>query len=430
MRTFLISLAVTCTFFCASPVWAGSGAYRTEVPDAGPMGMGGSGVGQADRPSAVYYNPAGTTQIKTDSISIGVSSITPMVSYLSETGDKVQMKDDTFFIPNFYYVTRLGMERVALGVGATSSWGLITDWGNAAGIRYDATRTELNNKDFLVTAAYKVTDQLSFSVGADIDDSHVDKQRAINDAALGGSGDGNLKLKGDNTSVGPVLAALYKLNEQHQFGLVYRGAIEHKYKGKIYADNLSGLFAGPGYFNGSSFETNIVSKSTLPQSAALGYTFKPNNKWLINADVEWMDWGAIKEEEFASEDPLPTPGAVGLMQQLGTTNRDYHDAWSFDAGAQYSLTDRFRLRGGYFFHQTPIPEATFDNAVPDNNSNSFTTGFGYDIKKNLTFDFAWAAMFYKTRRISNNVEDITGNGVNGTYHQWVNLVLGTVTYSF
>jgi long-chain fatty acid transport protein len=425
---------ICCAAFLATPALAGSGAYRIEVPDAGAMGKGGAFVGEANTPAAVYYNPAGMTQIVANSISFGVSMIQPKISYSPESGDKDQMKDDSFFVPNFFYVTKLGMERVALGVGATSSWGLVTDWGNAGAIRYNSTRSELSNKDYMVTAAFKATDNLSLGVGLDIDQSKVSQEKKI--FQEGAAGDANFKLKGDDTAPGLRVAAMYKVNDRHQFGLLYRGPIHHKYKGKLLLDNLSadpqtalGGFSSQQVFGGPSLDANITSKSTLPQSAVLGYSFKPNQQWVFNADMEWMDWGVVKDQAFSFEDALPTPFVESTIAQAGNpTNRDWHDAMSFNLGSQYSVSERLRLRGGYFFHQTPIPEATMDVGLPDANSNSFTTGFGYDITKDLTFDFAWAAMFYKTRTINNNVNEPFG--IDGTYHEWVNLVLATATYSF
>ena len=96
-------------------------------------------------------------------------------------------------------------------------------------------------------------------------------------------------------------------------------------------------------------------------------------------------------------------------------------------GAEYKWTDSFRLRGGFYYHQNPVPEANWSPMLPDADSHAYTAGFGYDITKALTFDFAYGAMFYNKRKIDNAVASGT---VNGTYEQWVNLILASVTYSF
>ncbi|NTV29760.1 MAG: hypothetical protein HGA80_06755 [Candidatus Omnitrophica bacterium] len=433
MRMMTGWLLVLCLGLAAAPAWAGSGAYSIDVPDAAAVGKGDAFVGEANTPAALFYNPAGMTQLKESALSADLSVIQPKVSYSPESGDKIQMKQESFYIPAMSYVTNLGTERVALGVGATSHWGLTTEWGQNVGLlRYSATRTEMTDKDYLIAGAYKLTDALSLGLGVEIDRSNVDKQKKIYQQ---NSGDANFRLKGDSTGANVNVSALYKLNERHQFGLIYRGATEHKYRGKVHLDHMStaaqaslGGFSYQQVFGGASYETAVIAKSTLPQSAVVGYSFRPDNKWVFNADVEWMDWGAIKKEELAYPDETD-PNRLGVLNNGNPVNRDWHDAWSCNLGAQYSLTERLRLRGGYFFHQTPIPATTQDMGLPDSNSHSVTTGVGYDLTKSLTLDLSWSAMFFKTRTINSEVNDTYG-GIDGTYHEWINLMLVTATYRF
>ena len=59
----LLLWAVVLIMTAGQALAAGSGAYRLEVPDAGAAGMGSAFVGEANTPAAVYWNPAGLTQI-------------------------------------------------------------------------------------------------------------------------------------------------------------------------------------------------------------------------------------------------------------------------------------------------------------------------------------------------------------------------------
>ncbi|MBF0485869.1 MAG: transporter [Candidatus Omnitrophica bacterium] len=410
----------------------GSGAYRIEVPDAGAMGMGSAFVGDASSPAAVYYNPAGMTQIVKSSVSIGASLIQPKMDHTSTTGAKTKEDRDSFVIPNLFYVTHLGMEKVVFGVGATSSWGLGTEWAGDSFARYSSTKTLLQDKDYLITAAYKMSEQVSLALGVVIDDSSIEKQRKLDQALFGGSGDANAKLKGTDTAPGFLISGMYKLNDQHQFGLTYRSAIHHKYTGKLHLDNLdtaAANFAFGSDFASSSYETNISSKSTIPQALALGYSYKPTEKLKINADIEWTDWSSTKHEavNYTSE---TNTGKLTFLNLGNPANRDWHSAWALSLGGEYKVDDRLRLRSGYFYHQSPIPEATWDTCLPDANSHSIAAGFGYDITKALTFDLAYSAMFFDAHSIKNNSDANHPGSLDGKYEQWVNLVLATATYSF
>ncbi|MEI8010873.1 MAG: outer membrane protein transport protein [Candidatus Omnitrophota bacterium] len=428
--------SVLCVSVAASTAFAsGSGAYRLEVADAGVAGQGSAFVGEANTPAAVYFNPAGLTQISGQAISLGASLIQPKVNYKSFSGEETQMRQGSFLIPSGYYVTDLGNKNVVFGIGAISSWGLTTYWNQDTFARYNATRSILQNQDYLFTTAYKINDKWSLGIGLDVDASSVDKQKKILQANPGVD-DANFRLKGSNTAAGFRLAGLFKANDQHQFGLMYRSRIEHKYHGKVHLDNLNDANPSHPYqsiFGSSSYETDVVSKSTLPDSIVLGYCFKPTSRWTLDWDLEWMNWSIVNEEELAYPGLVditsgPLTGMRGAVLNDGNPiARDWRSALSTAVGAKYALTDTFRLRTGYFYHQSPVPGATWEANLPDADSHGVTTGFGYDIRKDLTLDLAWSAMYYKAREVENTVASGT---INGTYRQWINLLYATLTYRF
>ncbi len=418
--SFLVSILV-----CGQAVAGGSGAFRIEVPDAAATGMGSAFAGEANTPAAVFYNPAGMTQMKGNNMSVGASLIQPKGNYRSPSDDnKTKMARDSFIIPQGYFVTDLGLPKFALGFGAGSFWGLATDWGQTSVLRYSTTRAEVTNQDYMIAGAYQLTDQVSLSLGVDVDDSSVDKQKKL---AQGAGADGNFRIKASDTAVGFRVAGMYKVNEQHQFGLMYRSRIEHKYEGKVHLDNLSDSGSTPFQsIFGTSYETAVVSKSILPDSVVLGYSFKPTKKWTFNADVEWMNWSVINEEELAYPgETNPTRQAV--LNNGNPASRDWRSVFSASLGGQYDVNEKFRVRGGYYHHQSPVPGDNWEPNLPDAPCNGITTGFGYDLRKDLTFDLSWSGILYSKRVVDNGVAD---GSINGIYKQWTNLVYATVTYKF
>lgn len=380
---------------------AGSGAYRLEVPDAAACGKGSAFVGEANNPSAVYYNPAGLTQLVGNAISFGAAWIQPHVKYTSSSGEQTKMEVQDYGIPHAYFVSDLGMRDFVFGIGVVSSYGLGTDWHwsgeNFLG-QLVTTEAEMTNQDYLMTGAYRLTDQWSIAVGLDIDQSQIDKRRTNKTYW---SED---RLKAKSTAVGYRIATMYRLNDQHQFGLMYRSEIKHKYKGDL-TTNLGG---GP-------FTIEAQTRLTLPQSIVAGYSFRPTAKWTINMDIEWTDWRSIDEDKVVS---------IGGVE---TFKRDWKDVFSFAIGTQYDLTSRFRLRTGYYYHDSPVPDSTWEPAIPDSESHGITFGFGYDVTEKLILDLACSGILYQKRRINNTV----GSGlINGEYRQYSFLAYGTLTYKF
>ena len=114
------------------------------LPEAGvkAMGMGFAFTAQADDPSAIYFNPAGLTQLKGQNVMIGVT-------YVRENGGKytgttpvdctVIQKSETqktlnFYIPNAYYTRTTNSGNVAYGVGIFAPFGLGQDGVEALGV--------------------------------------------------------------------------------------------------------------------------------------------------------------------------------------------------------------------------------------------------------------------------------------------------------
>ncbi len=407
---------------------AGSGAYRVEMSDARALAMGGAFVGVADSPAAVFYNPAGMFQLSGPQVSVSLALLEPKMHAQPASGQKTKMQQESFLLPTTAFVTRLS-DKVSMGVGVTSFWGLGTNWAQDSFARYAATTNSIQNTDYLVSASYRVSDQLSVGLGVVIDNSKVNKEKKFHQAG----NDGNFKLKGDNTSAGIQLSGFYKVDDKHQFGMQYSSAIHRKYKGKVRLDDINTAYwnaalGGPA-FSGSSYVTDAEEKYTLPQSIDLGYSYKPNEKLILGVDILWMDWSCVKEERlsYPSEN---NPYTLAFLNDGNPVNRDWRSAVSLGLGGEYEMSDRFRLRAGYYYHQSPIQQDVWDPSLPDANSNSIAMGFGYDITRAVTFDLAYSAMFFDTRSIKNNVGDASGGGIDGKYSQWINLVLATANYKF
>ena len=407
---------------------AGSGAFRVETPDAGAFGKGSAFVGEANTPAAIFYNPAGLSQINKAEISVGTTYLAPQVNYEASSGTEVQMQRNSFWIPHLYAAVPIS-DKLIVGFGATSYFGLGTEWAPDSPLRYEATKSSIIDKNYMLTSSFQATDQWSIAVSVDNDDSHADKSRKVFQST--GLDDANQQLKVKDNAWGFRIATMYKVNNQHQFGLMYRSRINHTYHGKAYLTGLNNAGSTPfaAIFGGSSYETKVTEKFTLPQSVVVGYSYKPNNKWTFNFDLEWMDWSSVKREALNWTDETD-PTRLAVLNNGNPVPHDWHSVWSQAIGAEYSATERLRLRGGYYHHASPVPQATWDPNLPDASSHGFTTGFGYDLSKNLTLDMAYSMLIYQQRKINNTVGDGLGSPVDGQYKQIMNIVMATMTYKF
>lgn len=425
-RVLLLTLALLAW---TTSSFAASGGFRIFASDAEIMGKGSAFTGEADNPAAIVYNPAGLTQLKgANHMSVGFAAIQPLTEHTSTAGVTTQARINTFWVPHVYFVSDLGLDKVVFGIGSTSNFGLATDWARDSFSAYSATKTEVENMDNYITLSYEVNEMFSIGIGSIIEKSKLNKEKQIYQTP---GTDANGQVKGDDMGYGYTLSGLMKLNDQHQFGLMYRSAIDLKYEGDVTADNLNNLGSTPynAVFGGASYKTAFKGDFTLPQSVVLGYSFTPNDKWRLNFDMEWMDWSAIESETLSF--PNETDATrLTILKALTNSDRDWESTLSYSAGAEYNWSDKLRLRGGYFYNPSPIPDKNFDTSVPISDNHGINAGFGYDLREDLTLDMAYTGMFYTDRTVDTTFGAALGATLDGTYKNFVNLATATLSYVF
>jgi len=409
---------------------AGSGAFRLGFGDAESLAKGGAFVGEADNAAAVYHNPAGMIQLEEGQhLSAGFSWLNIFSDHTSPSGVETQMRRENIIIPQLYYVNDLGIENFSFGIGVRSNNGASTEWAEDSFSKYVATRTDMENIDYLVAGAYQVNDNLSVGIGLDVVNAKMSQNKLLNQQP---GTDAQAQLKFQDYGVGYTLSTLYKANDQHQIGLQYRSAIDLNWRDKVTMHGLNDLGANAlaTIFGGSFYSNDLQWDITLPQNVVIGYSFKPDNKWRFNFDAEWTDWSTI-EQEVLSFPGETNATRLTLLHAVTDLNFDWKSSWAFSLGGEYAYNDLLDLRAGYFFHETPIPDANFNSFLPDSDSHGINLGFGYDFNDSTTLDMSWTGVFFTDRDVSGNtVGSSSGGNINGTYEEYVNIVMMTFNYRF
>src|SRR5512145_2712638 len=94
-------------------VWGGGFQVPTHSARAG--GRGDAFTAQADDPSAIYYNPAGLTQVQGTQASTGLYAIFPRFGFDGPAGDETSPQPA--YIPHFYLSSDLGHRDGRLRLG-------------------------------------------------------------------------------------------------------------------------------------------------------------------------------------------------------------------------------------------------------------------------------------------------------------------------
>jgi hypothetical protein len=131
--------------------WAA--AVRIPHQSASATGQAEAFTAQADDASAIYYNPAGLTQLASTEIMAGGYGWFPEIKRENSTGS-VEMNSPAL-IPHFFAASNLGLSQWCFGVGVNSVFGTGVDWGKNSPFRYlvtDARLTVLNIAPTVVKA--------------------------------------------------------------------------------------------------------------------------------------------------------------------------------------------------------------------------------------------------------------------------------------
>lgn len=169
--------------FCTS-LFASNG---TQIGTVGARGtaMGSAFRGLADDWSAVFFNPAGLTQLSGTTFGVSYALITPTGTYQPAaypntpfsgmTTGEASLKEQTFQVPAIGFFFK-PVERITIGVGLVAPFGLgaqfdlislPASYGNLTGLSGEyETMSDHEVAFFQPTLAVEITDKLSFGIGA------------------------------------------------------------------------------------------------------------------------------------------------------------------------------------------------------------------------------------------------------------------------
>jgi len=379
--------------------------FRLPEQDSAALGMASAVVGQADSPAAVWYNPAGMTQLDGTRISGGVIGIYPVLTHENTDGTK-DVSERGIHLPIHLYATHRLSDSIAFGVGVNNPFGLSTEWDPASSTRYVATFSKVLTTEVNPNIAYKLNDTLSVAFGVDY--VHL---RATLENKMNLGSDYNFRLSGDGDGWGLNAAALYKISPTVNVGLSYRSRVKIDLAGDV---GLTGGALPPTLAPGTG-STSL----TLPDLIQLGVSYKASDKLTVNADIDYTMWSTYDRIVVTSSNPA-----------FNTTDeKQWHDVWCLRIGGQYRLSDQWKLRAGYVYDKNPVGEAHFETRTPDSDRQGITIGAGYAIG-NMTVDLAYMYLRFNNRTISDSLADGSSQVLNGTYKSQAQLAGITIGYKF
>jgi len=453
MRIKLLYAAAIGAVMGLGSICHGAG-FKISEQGAKAMAMGNAFTAQADDPSALYFNPAGIAFLPGTQLNLGTLVIVaPQTEFngttpLSgtpplDTGSSVvveRSKRDIFIAPTLYATHSMGKLPLSFGLGVNSLCPLAKSWDGSSVFRNQVQTVSIKPLNFQPTVAYRFGDlNLAIAGGVDVTYAEVSLQKSPYSPVLdptqpappfGAFELGSLGVDGTATGVGYNLGLLWKPRPELSFGVAYRSKITLDVEGD--ANFLATTPTGMGAIGLSSASvfpytraraTSTGSTSiTLPDNLDLAVAWRPTGRITLEFDATWTDWRHFDQllinfdsPQFHEFNNQPDP-------------RNWRDVWGYKFGGQYALNSMLDLRAGYFFDNTPVPDATVDPLLPDSDRHSFAFGAGLHNSVGA-IDLAYMWVHFVDRTVHN--QDMTTlRGANGTFKSDAYLLAANLNLKF
>jgi long-chain fatty acid transport protein len=423
----------------ASQIFASG--FQINEQGARAMGMGGAFVGLADDPSAVYFNPAGITQLPGLRFSLGATYIQPNSTFTGPSPSTAESKlNNKFFYPANFYATYEAGSDLWIGFAFNSPFGLGTEWADNWVGKYRTTNTEIRTFNFSPTVAYKINNELSVAAGVTVSYADVTIAKMLplalrlnpaDPSQVTILPDADLELNGNATSIGASAGILYKPMKELSLGLSFHSPIKYDFKG----DATTTLGAGtPAPYVPTLSKMvpsgNITAPLTVPMVITLGAAYHISEALLLSGDFQYNAWSSYDQLTITFESwKDPTSGS-----NISTSTRDYKNSFIARLGGEYIINESLTGRLGVLYDKNPVQDARLDPTLPDADRIGLNIGVGYKLTEKLSVDLAYFYLIFKERTINNSQEAIvlpnySSSMLNGTYSSSAHLIGLNLSYS-
>ena len=420
MKTILLS----CVIF-TTPLVANAAGFALIEQSGSGMGnalAGGSAI--AEDASTVYFNPAGMTYIEGTQLvgtlhlikptaefnnngSIaGKAGLAPFRPLGSNGGDA----GDLAFIPNAYFKMDYS-DTIKLGIGVNVPFGLKTEYENGWIGRFQALKSEVKTVNINPAVAFKVNDQLSLGFGVSAMWALATLTRAVNFP----TGEGSVKIKGDDWGFGYNLGAIYQITPNSRVGMAYRSKVDQHLEGDATFVRTAGI---PNA--GAAADGAINASVSLPENFSVSAFSKLNDTWDVMGDVTWTHWSRFKQLTITR-----TSGAL-----LSNTVENWDNSMRYSIGANYHYSDAIKLRAGLAYDEEAVNDDFRTARIPGNDRKWLALGANWKLAPSSSVDVGYAHLFISDANINDGRSGAANGTLKGTYKGNVDILSMQYTHNF
>jgi long-chain fatty acid transport protein len=374
----------------------------------------------ADNPSAIYYNPAGITQLEGIEVRAGIYGIyldpgfTPPPPANTNT---YHINNKLAAAPQFFATYTPASSPVSFGLGIYAPFGGGLSWPQDTGFRAVAIEGSLTYVTLNPVVALKLAHNFSVAAGLTINYGNLTMEQGLLRTETPFAN--VFRFKGEGWSVGYDLGLLWQPHEKIAVGASLRNASTVTMRGHTEIEQQPII---------ASTEVAAQADFTFPLNAIIGISYRPTPKWNVEFDADYTDWSSFGTVTI-EQGPTPFP-----VRQNVPVTLDWQGSWMFKFGATRYFDNHWHVSAGYVFNENSVPNAYYSPLAADLDRHFFSAGVGFKGRR-YDLDVAYQFGYGPPHTVAGSTPSSTpgrfvGQSADGTYDFVSHAVLVTVGMRF
>ena len=415
MKKFFIALLGASL---ASPAYAGG--YRVAMQGQKALAMGHTGVALNESAESIFFNPGAITQLSANTDIVGgLFLLDSEAKYEEEETLSEAETDNPLGTPFNGYVAQKWNDDVSWGLGVYTPYGNKVEWPDDWQGSHLVNNIDLKTIFIQPTIAYQLTPSTSIGAGPALVLGSVKFNRNLTTSLTDEQGNrSNVEIEANNvTAWGYNIGLLHKLSDNRtSFGISYRGEVTVEARGEDADFDDVPTELQPTFADGE-FDADLP----LPAELTIGVAYQYSDRLTLAFDFNRTFWDTYDELKIEFDNGITS-----------VNPRNYEDSNIYRFGLQYRYNDRWTLRGGVYFDESPVQDGYYAPETPRNDAIGYTAGATYNYSKNLQMDVSVLILTFDNEENSYDYYEEGGVTIpfGGTYDSSANSIGFGLSYKY
>jgi len=400
-----------------------AGGFRIATHDGFASARGEAFAATANNPAAIYYNPAGITQLPGHQVRAGVYALNLQTTYRAPgSGGEFDNEKDLHAVPHFFYTYGPEASALSFGLGLYAPFGLSSEWSDLTGFRTVATRGQVKYFTINPVAAWCVTPRLSLAAGVTFNYAELDLRQGLVWPAQPLD---QFRFKGDGWDVGYNLGLLWQVHDKVTIGISFRSPTTVELDGHTAAYNREPFPPG-GPVVPAFPEQRWAAEADwpFPLNAVFGISWRPTPDWNLEFNADFTGWNRLRTVTLRQAGGLP-----GLLPPAIPLTLNWEGSWYYEWGVTRYVGERWHISAGYIFNEGSVPDATYSPLVADLDRHFFSVGTGYRGPR-WNWDVAYQFGYGPEHTVRGSRPSATGQSADGRYKYLSHAVIVSAGWAF